>query len=236
MTRPYVSAVCCAAALLAIAPVLDGAGANLPELETQLGRDPDNVQVANAYRRAIIESGEYDRALGFFARLVEAHPGAANAHLNYGFAYVDKIPVAGSITQVILANSALTEFTRAIELRPSWIAYYTRGASYLFWPKIFGRAPLGISDLEEALRIQRREPKREYHARTFVTLGDGYLKVDAPDRARALWTEGLREFPGHAALQQRVNASGSQLVAIVERAFDPAQRVDTDLSALWSGQ
>ena len=29
-------------------------------------------------------------------------PNAANAYLNYGFAYVNKIPAAGAITQVIL--------------------------------------------------------------------------------------------------------------------------------------
>ena len=84
--------------------------------------------------------------LAFFQELVTAHPSAANAHLNFGFAYVDKIPVAGAITQVILANNALGEFTTAVALQPSWIAYYTRGNSYLFWPKIFNRTRLGIDD------------------------------------------------------------------------------------------
>jgi tetratricopeptide (TPR) repeat protein len=178
--------------------------------------------------------GEYDRALRFFGRLVTAHPRAANAHLNYGFAYVDKIPAAGAITQVILANSALTQFTRAIELQPTWIALYTRGASYLFWPRIFGRAPLGVADLEDALRLQRTQPKRSYHVRTFVTLGDGYWKVDDPRRARATWQQGLREFPDHEPLQARLQADPATLAAIIEQAFDPAKRVDTDLSDLWS--
>jgi tetratricopeptide (TPR) repeat protein len=208
----------------------------LGDLERRLLGDADNIETANAYRRAVIRSGAYDRAIRFFGSLVAAHPGAANAHLNYGFSYVDKIPAAGSITQVILANSALTQFTRSIDLRPSWIAYYTRGASYLFWPKIFGRMRLGIADLEEALRIQRGERKRSYHARTFVALGDGYWKADDVGRARAIWQEGLQQFPGHAPLEQRLSADAESLAAIIQHAFDPSRRVDTDLSELWSAR
>lgn len=181
-----------------------------------------------------IGAAEYDRAIRFFGRLVEAHPNAANAYLNFGFAYVDKIPAAGAITQVILANSALTNFTRAIDLRPSWIGFYTRGVSYLFWPKVFGRVPLGLQDLERALQLQRDGPKRSYHVRTFVALGDGYWKNGDVPRARAVWLEGLTEFPGHALLEARVRADAAALTAIIDQAFDPARRVDTDLSELWS--
>ncbi len=206
---------------------------SLADLEQRLLADADNIETGNAYRRAVIRSGEYDRALRFFGSLVAAHPGAANAHLNYGFCYVDKIPAAGSITQVILANSALTQFSRSIDVRPSWIAYYTRGASYLFWPKIFGRVSLGIADLEEALRIQQREPKRSYHARTFVALGDGYWKADDTARARTTWQQGRQAFPGHPPLEERLKADAEELARIIALAFDPAKRVDTDLSELW---
>ena len=212
-----------------------GAG-RLGELERRLFATADDIKTANAYRREVISTGAYDRALRFFEGLVEANPRAASAYLNYGFAYVDKIPAAGSISQVILANSALKQFTRSIELQPSWIAYYTRGASYLFWPKIFGRAPLGVADLEEALRIQRGEQKRSYHVRTFVALGDGYWKVDDLSRARATWHQGLQEFPGHRALEARLESEGAALTRIIDDAFDPTRRVDTDLSDLWSGE
>jgi tetratricopeptide (TPR) repeat protein len=220
-------------------PVLSGHDdppRSLDNLERRLTSAPDDIQAANAYRRSVIESGAYDRALAFFETLVAANPQAANAYLNYGFAYVDKIPAAGSITQVILANSALTQFTTSIALRPSWIAYYTRGASYLFWPKIFNRAALGVADLEKALELQRREPKRSYHVRTFVALGDGYWKIDDLPRARATWQAGLAEFPGHDALASRLNADAARLARIIDEAFDPTRRVDTDLSELWSVQ
>ena len=221
-------------AAIAVAGAQNGGPSRMSDLERRLEANADDIAIANDYRRAIIESGDYDRAIQFFGRLVEAHPTAANAYLNFGFVYVDKIPTAGAITQVILANSALTKFTRAIDIKPSWIGFYTRGVSYLFWPKIFGRVPLGLRDLEKALEIQRAEPKRPYHARTFVALGDGYWKADDPQRARGIWREGLAQFPGHAPLETRLNADPAALAAVIERAFDPAIRVDTDLSALWS--
>jgi len=229
------------AGLLGILLLLGGAGGvgaqqidGLQQLEARLNADADNLEAGNSYRKAVIAAGAYDRALDTFKTVVAQHPRSANAYLNYGFAYVDKIPAAGSITQVILANSALTQFTKSIELQPTWIAYYTRGASYLFWPKIFGRASLGVADLQEALRIQRHEPKHSYHVRTFIALGDGYWKSDDRVRARDTWKAGLQEFPGTAALEARLAADDAKLAAIIDAAFDPNQRVDTDLSDLWS--
>ena len=208
----------------------------LAELEAALSANPDSLERANEYRQEIISAGDYERSLRFFDRLVNEHPGSANAHLNYGLAYVDKIPAAGSITQVILANNALTQFSRAVDIQPSWLALYTRGNSYLFWPKIFGRTPLGIADLEAALRIQRVEPPRSYHVRVYVALGDGYLKMDDLGKARAIWNEGARLFPSNRELAARLAAQGDGLRAIVEEGFDPAKRVDTDLQPLWASR
>lgn len=206
----------------------------LSHFESAVTAEPDNAIYANEYRKAAIQSKEFDRALQFFEKVASEHPDSANLHLNYGFSYVDKIPVAGAITQVILADRALTQFTKSVELRPDWIGYYTRGQSYLFWPKIFNRAPLGVADLEKALEIQKKEPRRGYHARLYVALGDGYWKTDQLDKAIATWQAGLREFPDNAGLKSRLAVSGDQLKTLIESGFDPAKRVNTDLSDLWA--
>ncbi len=219
------------AAGLAQSPAADDP---LAALEQALAAKPDDLRAGNDYRMAIIRAEQYDRGLAFFKELVAAHPKAANAHLNYGFQYVDKIPAAGAITQVILANNALTEFSKALELQPSWIGYYTRGNSYLFWPRIFGRTPLGIADLEAALKIQKAGPKRSYHARVYVALGDGYFKMDEFDKAAAIWKEGLERFPDDAALQQRLALDRGGITALLTTVYDPAKRVDTSLDDLWS--
>jgi tetratricopeptide (TPR) repeat protein len=225
----------CIALLFALgAPAAASPQDELTKLEQALAAKPDDLRAGNDYRMAILKAAQYDRGLDFFKQLVASHPGAANAHLHYGFQYVDKIPAAGSITQVILANNALTEFTESLKLRPSWIGYYTRGNSYLFWPRIFGRTKLGIADLEEALKIQKTEPKRSYHVRVYVSLGDGHFKMDDLARATAVWKEGLAQFPDSSALKQRLQAQGDALQAVIDGSYDPAKRVDTNLQDLWN--
>src|SRR6266699_6872312 len=172
-----------------------GAMPDLSKLESALAADPDNIRYGSEYRQAVIQAKEYDRSLKFFEKLVADHPNAANAYLNYVFAYVDKIPAAGSITQVILANTALSHFSKSIELQPSWIGYYTRGNSYLYWPKIFNRAHLGVADLEQAMKIQKADKLRSYHVRSYISLGDGYWKIDDLGKAKSIWQEGQKLFP-----------------------------------------
>ncbi len=210
------------------------ADTELAKFEQALTANPDDLRAGNDYRMAVIKAGQYDRGLDFFKQLVTQHPAAANARLNYGFQYVDKIPAAGSITQVILANNALTEFSKSLELKPTWIGYYTRGNSYLFWPKIFMRTKLGIADLEAALKIQKAEPKRKYHARTYVALGDGYFKYGEYEKATAIWKEGLAQFPDNASLKQRISLKQDEVQAVLDGVYDPNKRVDTNLQDLWT--
>ena len=122
--------------------------------EAALKADPDNLRYASQYRQAVLQqakalhpkegsTADFDRSIKFFEALVADHPTAATAQLNLGFAYVDKMPAAGAITQVIMANTALGFFAKSIEIKPTWLAYYTRGNSYLFWPRIFNRVRCG---------------------------------------------------------------------------------------------
>jgi tetratricopeptide (TPR) repeat protein len=213
-------------------------------LETALGQDPDNVQFGSEYRMAIIKQAkqlhpkegqpaDYERCLKFYERLVANNPNASNAWLNYGFAVVDKIPAAGAISQVILANTALGYFTKSIEAKPSWIAYYTRGASYLFWPKIFGRAPLAVADMEQAMKLQKAGPSKAVYVRGYVGLGDAYWKSDNLEKARAIWSEGLKLYPNSQPLKDRLARQGDELKSYLDDLLDPSKRVDTDLKDLW---
>src|SRR2546429_9377413 len=95
--------------------IVAGAMPELPKLEAALASDPDNLRYGSEYRQAVIQAKEYERSLKFFEKLVTDHPKCANAYLNYGFAYVDKKPASGSITQVILANTTLSHFYQTIE-------------------------------------------------------------------------------------------------------------------------
>jgi len=207
--------------------------AALEHMEAAVAADPDNLRYASEYRHAAIRAGAYDRALDFYAKLVADHPGSAFAWLNYGYVYVDKMPSAGAITQVILANDALQRFTRSVELKPTWIGLYTRGNSYLFWPKIFNRGPLAVADLERAVAISKSEPKRAYQAHAYAALGEAYWRTDQPERARTTWEEGARLFPQDAVLKALLSRQGDELEAYIDDQVDRTKRVDTDLHELW---
>ena len=216
----------------------------LNKFETALAAEPDNIRYGSDYRQAVVrfakdahpkegQPADFDRSVKFFEGLVAKNPSAPNAWLNYGFSIVDKMPAAGAITQVILANTALSHFSKSIELKPSWIAYYTRGNSYLYWPKIFGRAKLGVADLEEAMKMQKSGAKKSYHVRAYISLGDGYWKMDQLDKARAIWQEGAKAFPESLQLKERLARQGDDLKAYIDDQLDPNKRVDTDLRELW---
>jgi len=217
----------------AIAPE---AAAKLSSLEAAMAADPDNLRLANDYRLTVISTNQYDRCIKFFAKLVQDHPTSSDAYLDYGFAYVDKISTAGSITQLILANNALTQFSKSLELKPSWLGYYTRGKSYLYWPNIFDRTRLGVADLEAAMKTQKADEKRGYHVHTYVSLGDGYWKMGNLDKALAVWKEGLAEFPDNAELKARLSHQGDELKAVIDDALDYTKRVDTNLHELWEDE
>ncbi len=211
--------------------------AALPLFEAALAADPDDLKSANEYRKAVIRTKEYDRAIAFFEKLTAQHPQAAYAWLNFGYTYVDKIPDAGSITQVILANNALTNFSKSIELKKTWIALFTRGNSYLYWPKIFGRAPLGLADLEQAVALSQKEPKqRSVYVRAWIALGDAYWKTEQTEKAKSSWREGLKLFPNNPELKARLARDGDDLEKYIYDQLDPNKRVDTNLAPLWEGE
>jgi tetratricopeptide (TPR) repeat protein len=238
MNRTWIAIAAVAMAVAhAVRPaVVTSQQADLTALEAALIAAPDDLRAANDYRMAIIPVKQYDRSIAFFKKLTTDYPNAANAHLNYGFAYVDKIPDAGASTQVILANNALGEFTKSLDLRPSWIGLYTRGNSYLFWPRIFNRTKYGIADLTEALKVQKTEAKRHYHVRVYVSLGDGLWKYDDLTAATNIWREGLAQFPNNQRLAARLAKQGDELKTLIEADYDPAKRVDTSLQDLWTDQ
>jgi len=206
----------------------------LTEFEAALTAEPDNIRYGSEYRQAVIQANDaYDRCIKFFEKLTADNPAAPNAWLNLGLAYVDKIPAAGTVTQVILANTALAHFTKSIELKRTWISLYCRGNSYLFWPKIFNRTQFGVADLEEAMKIQKADKKRVYHIRTYIALGQAHWKMDELDKAKEIWKEGLELFPDNVHLKAFLSKDGDDLKEYIDDMLDPNKRVDTNLQELW---
>ncbi len=211
-------------------------------LEAATAAAPDDIVIGADYRQAVIgaaaaEKGlePFNRCVAFFQKLVADHPRAANAYLNLGFAHVDKIPAEGAITQVLLANSALGYFGKALELQESWLGYYSRGHAYLFWPPIFGRVAAGIADLEKAVEISRKKGDGQpYYGRAWAALGDGYWRQDNLDRAREIWKQGLAVFPDDPELKARISRTDrAELDAFLNIHYDTTARVATNLNEVF---
>lgn len=208
----------------------------LAAFERALTADPDNLRFGSEYRQTVIALKAYERAIEFFEGLVGANPKAANAHLNLGYAVVDSSPDEGTVTQVLLADAALKHFTAALEVEETWLARYTRGNSYLYWPPIFGRTHLGIEDLKQAIWLASGEDSKPYHVLAWVALGDGHFRLEELEEAKKVWRQGLRQYPGNEDLQKRLSADGAELEALIADAYATDKRVDTDLSPIWTSQ
>ncbi len=210
--------------------------AALAGFEAALQADPNNLRYGNAYRLTGVKINQvktYDRCIAFFKQLVADHPKAPNAWMNLGYAYVDKIPSEGAITQVLLANTALGHFSAALDLEESWLGRYTRGNSYLYWPAIFGRTRLGIADLEKAIELSKQMDRHNYQARAYRGLGEAYWRLSDMEKARQIWREALEFFPGNEELQVLLEQDDKALNAFLTAHFEPGKRVDTNVSAIW---
>jgi tetratricopeptide (TPR) repeat protein len=205
----------------------------LDSLERGVMSAPESLKAAADYRQQAIAERAYDRAITLFERL-STRPGAgANAFINLAFAYVDKVPVSGSIRQALLGRDAIRALTRAIALAPSDLAFYVRGQVNLYYDRaIFHRTDKGVADLEEARRIASQKPDVTYMPRILRTLGDGYFRLDQRERARQTWREGLALEPGNEPIRARLDASDEQLRGIIGRGLDADARVDTSLREL----
>lgn len=202
--------------------------------EASLRAAPGNLEAGVAYRQLITSHEEYDRAISFFKTLAKAHRDVANVQLNLAFAYIDKIPTSGRIRQAFLGKDAIDAFGDAIAIEPTWLAYYTRGFIDLFYDGMFDRARPAIADFEQALALQRHGPRRAYHVRTFMSLGDAYWKLKDLPHAREAWSDGLKEFPGDLALTARLAAQGRALYTVIESGLDASRRQDTSLKEMIS--
>jgi hypothetical protein len=210
-------------------------GAYVATLERAVTADPENLRACAEYRQQIIASGDYDRAIKLLERLAARNSSGPNVYISLALAYVDKVPVVSSFKRIFLGRDAMRALTVAIDREPSLVAYYIRGLIALYYPEpVFHRARGGIADLEQARGLLSALPIRSYHARVYVSLGDGYWKVRDLARAASIWNDGIKRFPSDPALQSRVENRGAALDRIVERALDPATRVDTSLHELFA--
>jgi hypothetical protein len=228
--------------LLALAAVVAGAIAiqvrpaaqsqQLADLEGAVAADPENLKLAADYRQAAIAAKAFDRSIDFLGKLAGRKGSGPNVQISLALAYVDKVPISGDIRRLYLGRDAMGALTKAIERRPTVLAYYMRGVINLFYNRfIFNRVNRGIADLEKALTIVAHDTPELLVRRVYISLGDGHAKQGNTVKAREVWTAGLAKFPADTELVKRL-APGADVDDIVTTALYAGRRVDTTLRDL----
>jgi hypothetical protein len=203
--------------------------------EQRVSADPENLQLASDYRQLIIVCREFDRSIRLFEGLAKRRGAGPNVQISLALAYVDKVPVSGSIRRAYLGRDAMRALTRAIDEQPSTLAYYARGLINLFYNNfIFRRAHLGVDDLQKALALVTDETPEALVERIWVTLGDGYWRAENPARARETWAAAAARFPANSDLKRRLTADEGEVAFLVRHALNDDHRVDTSLQTLIS--
>jgi tetratricopeptide (TPR) repeat protein len=215
--------------VLSLAMALADAG-SLATLEARLTADPENLKAGAEYRQIAIADNAYDRAIAFLEQLSARPTAGPHVYLTLALAYIDKIPTVGAFKRISIGNKATKAVTRSIELQPSEVSYAVRGMVNLRFEKgFYHRTPQGVADLEEARRLAASHARSPYVAQIYLALGDGYWRLKNRTKAREVWQEGSKLFPADAQLQRRLMSPDNVVTDTIDKALDPATRVDTTL-------
>ena len=235
---PAIGVLALAATIAAGASSLRAAAAaddpEIVRLEASASAEPENLWLGALYRQRAIQLGAYDRAIKTFDRLAARRDAGPNVFISLSLAYVDKVPTVGEFRRMFVGNDARSALTKSIAHKPSFVAYYIRGLVALFYPEsIFHRGRQAVADLQQARAIAMAETPQPYHVRVFITLGDAYWKLSDAANARAVWSEGLKRFPGDKTLAERLSLPDGELDRVIRRALDSGTRIDTSLRELF---
>lgn len=206
------------------------AGREIDTLERSVAGDPENLKLAAEYRQLAIADRNFDRPIGVLDKLAKRKGSGPNVQISLAMAYVDKVPASGDIRRLYLGRDAMNALTRSIELRPTVLAFYTRGLINLFYNSfIFHRTDRGVADLTQARAMIVADTPPALALRVFTALGDGYSRLENLVKAREVWSEALARFPEDAGLKERLTKHGVELDDVVTTALTASRRMDTSL-------
>ena len=187
--------------LSAQAPTPIRPNVSLDSFERAIAADPENLRIAADYRQMAIAAGQFDRSIDYLEKLADKKGSGPNIKLSLALAYVDKVPGAGDIRKLYLGRDAVNMLTKAIAQRPTPLAYYIRGLINLYYNNfIYHRIPRGIEDFEKALSLATPETPMIWRA--YVSMGDGYWRLDQKDKARGRLEKGPRQVSRYSRLAQ----------------------------------
>ena len=220
-------------AVLAMMVAVQAGAGDLAALERAVTADPENLRLAADYRQRAVAASDFDRPIALLEKLAGRKDSGPNVQISLALAYVDKVPTSGDIRRLYLGRDAMAALTKAIDRKPTVLAFWARGQINLYYNTfIFKRIPRGIADLQQALALCDETTPPPLVARVYTSLGDGHAKLENVAKAREAWAEGLKRFPADEGLKKRLAAEGPVLKDIVTTALYAGTRVDTSLDGI----
>ena len=222
-------------ALLAAACVVCAAptAPTIDALEQAVAADPENLELAADYRQLAIAAAAVDRSIGVLDKLAKRKGSGPNVQISLALAYVDKVPTSGDLRRLYLGRDAMSALTKAIERQPSVLSYYMRGVINLYYNSfIFHRVPRGVADLQQALMLVKAGTPPALVARVYLSLGDGFWRLDDREKARDAWARGRERYPENPAFGPRLVDDVAAIERAVTTALYAGTRVDTSLRGL----
>jgi len=223
-----------------IEPEIDSAEAEvlLADLEAQIRARPDDVVIGSRYRQAAVAAHQYERPVAFFEEMVAEHPENRYLRLQLSGAYIDKLPTCGGVAAIVskgtLARKALDQLDVLLKHDPNWWpARYSRAMNHLHWPRALRHSDDAAADAEAMVALQETMPKRSYHLRSYVIWGDALAKDGDVAAAKKAWQEGLKHYPDHPDLRERLALGSDKAVRdFIEEKRTLEENIDTDFSFL----
>jgi tetratricopeptide (TPR) repeat protein len=175
-------------------------------LDQYLNEDLSEDQI-EALWKAASDAGQFDALLALFEERAKANPGSADAQLDLGMAYLQKLFRAGNgPEQGTWAIKADQSFDAALAVDDKhWDARFAKAMSLSFWPPVFGKQTEAIKHFEILIDQQGSLPSDPNHAQTWLLLGNMYQQLGKADQALATWQKGLALFPQNADLAQQIS-------------------------------
>ena len=152
------------------------------------------------------DAGHLDELVALFEQRAQADPGSADAQLDLGKAYLQKVFKAGAGPEAgKWAIKADKSFDAALAADDHhWEARFSKAVSLSFWPPVFGKQTEAIKQFEILIDQQRSEPPIPAYAQTWLLLGNMYQQLGRADQALTTWQSGLALFPDNQQLAQQI--------------------------------
>jgi tetratricopeptide (TPR) repeat protein len=106
----------------------------------------------------------------------------------------------------ILALGADERFDQALKTDPNnWDANYYKAASLGYWPADMNKGPEVVQRFTDLIQQQENMTAQPQFVRSYISLGDYYMRSGNNTAANQIWQRGLSQFPGDPGLTKRLN-------------------------------